>query len=103
MGGGGGGARVENVRPSIASHVGNPSLVTSSPITDDAAKVKSSATITSSTPRRPPTGCMASVGSPCVRQQDGTRQVGSLPVWMAYRIKEALRQGQSAEASRLAT
>jgi hypothetical protein len=37
---------------------GNPSPVTSSPITDDAEKVKSSATITSSTPRRPPTMCL---------------------------------------------
>jgi hypothetical protein len=57
--------------------LGNPSPVTSSPITDDAAKVKSSATITSSTPRRPPTECMASAGSQCVRQQDGTRQARS--------------------------
>jgi hypothetical protein len=42
---------------------GKTKPVTSSPITDDAAKVKSSATITSSTPQRPPTGCMAFAGS----------------------------------------
>ena len=61
-------------------------------ITDDAAKVKSFATITSSTPPRPPTAYMASTGSQYVRQQDGTRKrgVGSLPVWMASRIREAL-------------
>ena len=37
-------------------------------------KVKSSATITSSTPRPPPTRCMASTGLQCGRQQDGTQE-----------------------------
>jgi len=41
----------ENVSASTASHVENPRPVTSSPITDAAAKVKFSATITSSTLR----------------------------------------------------
>jgi hypothetical protein len=76
-------------------------------------EVKSSATIMSSTPRRPPTGCMASAGSQCVRQQDGTRQarsgksarVAGVPNYGSTTLRPAMCNGgasklKSAEALR---
>src|SRR5262249_4020798 len=74
---------------------------------DAAAKVKSSATITSSTPLRPSTACMASTGSQYLRQQDGTRQarsgksarVDGVPSWGSITLKLAMPNGGASKSN----